>query len=130
MFTADGTYRRGNVVPLKPLADQAALERVPVLLLPDWSAVVVPLPSGAQRAKRAFERGLRPQRLNCHVHALAIGDPLDFLGEVGGAIVDRVLDALGPDRVVLGARGGPEDLSPNLPGDLGRGDADAPAGRG
>src|SRR4029078_1011660 len=45
------------MVPLKerafpnlPLADQAALERVPVLLLPDWSAVVVPLPSAKTEA--------------------------------------------------------------------------------
>ena len=36
------------------------------------------------------------------------------------AVVDRVVDALGPDRLVLGGRGGAEDLGADVAGELGR----------
>ncbi len=49
--------------------------------------------------------------------------------EVLVAVVDRVGNALGADRIVLGGRGGAEDLGAGVAGDLGGGDADA-AGRG
>src|SRR5262249_17783942 len=39
-----------RALPNLPLADQVALLRVPLLWLPDWSAVVVPLPSSKPQA--------------------------------------------------------------------------------
>ena len=69
-----------------------------------------------------------PDRVEGDVDALAVGDPHHLVLEVVVAVVDRVVDALGADRVVLGGRGRAEDLGAVAPGDLGRGDADA-AGR-
>ena len=60
---------------------------------------------------------------------VAARDPHRLLGEVAVAVVDRVIDALGADHVVLGGRRGAEDLGADPLRDLGGGDPD-PAGSG
>ena len=71
----------------------------------------------------------RAQRVDEHVDALAAGDPPHLLLEVLRSVVDRMLDPLLADRLVLGGGGGAEDLGAAQLGDLGRRDADAAGGR-
>ena len=55
-------------------------------------------------------------------------DAPDLGGEVGGAVVDRMLYAVAADRLVLARRGGAEYLGAGVAGQLGRGDAHPAAG--
>ena len=84
---------------------------------PPWRSSAVVL-AEARRAKG----------VDGDVDPLATGDPANLLGEVLGAVVDRMVDSLLADRVVLRGRGGTEDLGAEAPGDLRCGDPD-PAGR-
>ena len=54
-------------------------------------------------------------------------DPLHFVGDVGVAVVDRVLDAEAAQRVVFVRRRRPDDRCAPQPGELRRRDADAAA---
>ena len=66
-------------------------------------------PAGPQRAV-ALAKARRADRVDHDVDPLAAGDPHHLGLEVLLAVVDRVVDALLADRVVLGARRGAEDL--------------------
>ena len=73
------------------------------------SPYITSRPPGTQD-RVVLAKARRADRVDDQVEADAAGDPHRLGGEVRVAVVDRVLDALGADRVVLGGRGGAEDL--------------------